>query len=337
MRAAADQARRRAGADQLALTREVPPARPPYRGRFAPSPTGPLHFGSLIAALASFCDARAAGGAWIVRIEDVDLPRARPGAERTIMAALEHYGFEWDDAVVRQSERAGLYEAAVERLRRRGEVYACACTRRELASAPLGAGGERIYPGTCRDGVPPGRAARAARAWRLRVNDARIEWRDRLQGAQTQHLARDVGDFVVQRADGLFAYQLAVVVDDAAQGITDVVRGADLIASTARQIFLQRCLGLPTPSYLHVPIALDAGGEKLSKQTRAAPLPAAAMPALVAAWRFLEQPLPSGSRAPATVAEFWQWAVPAWNPARLPPVTMIPAPAAFRPDTCGGV
>ena len=307
------------------------------RGRFAPSPSGPLHFGSLIAAVASYCDARVAGGDWLVRIEDVDLPRARPGAERTILTALERCGFAWDGPVVRQSERGALYEDALERLRHHGDVYACACTRRELETVPIGAGGERVYPGTCRDGVPADRVQRNARAWRIRVGPARIDWRDRLQGPQSQDLARDVGDFVVQRADSLFAYQLAVVVDDDVQGITEVVRGADLIASTARQILLQRRLGCTTPSYLHVPIAVDAAGKKLSKQTHAAPIPAAALPALVAAWRFLDQPLPSGSGAPATVAEFWQWAISAWNPARLPTVSMLPAPAAFRPDASGGV
>ena len=311
--------------------------RPAYRGRFAPSPTGPLHFGSLIAAVASYCDARAAGGEWHVRIEDIDLPRARPGAERAIMSALERYGFAWDGPVVRQSERTAMYKHALDALRDRDDVYACACTRRELEAAPIGAGGERVYPGTCRDGVPANRSGRSARAWRLRVGAARMAWRDRLQGPQAQDLARDVGDFVVQRADGLFAYQLAVVVDDDAQGITDVVRGADLMASTARQILLQQRLACATPSYLHVPIAIDAHGEKLSKQTRAAPLPAAPLPALVAAWRFLEQPLPSGSGAPATIPEFWQWSISAWNPARLPPVPMLPAPAAFRPDASGSV
>jgi glutamyl-Q tRNA(Asp) synthetase len=303
----------------------------PRRGRFAPSPTGPLHFGSLIAAIASYCDARIAGGAWLVRMEDVDLPRARPGAERSIMNALERYGFEWDGPVVRQSERSALYESALAQLATQGDVYACACTRRDLASAPLGAGGEHVYPGTCRDGIPADRAQRIARAWRFNVDAARIEWRDRLQGAQTQDLAREVGDFVVKRADGLYAYQLAVVVDDALQGITDVVRGSDLIASTARQILLQRRLGYATPTYLHVPIAIDAAGLKLSKQTLAAPVPEAPLAALVAAWRFLDQPLPSGSAAPATVAEFWQSALDAWNPSRLPPVAMLLAPAAFRP------
>lgn len=315
----------------------APGARPSYRGRFAPSPTGPLHFGSLIAALASYCDARAADGEWIVRIEDVDTPRARPGSERSILATLERYGFEWDGPVIRQSERTALYSAALEELQAQGELYACACARRELETAPIGAGGERVYPGTCRAGVRTAHPRRAARAWRMRVGSARIDWRDRLQGPQAQDLARDVGDFVVLRADGLFSYQLAVIVDDGAQGITDVVRGADLIASTARQMLLQQRLGLASPSYLHVPIAIGGTGEKLSKQTHAAPLPAAPLPALIAAWRFLEQPLPADSGAPATLAEFWQWAAAQWNPARLPPVAMLPAPAAFRPDAAGGV
>jgi len=305
----------------------------PYRGRFAPSPTGPLHFGSLIAAVASFCDARAAGGEWIVRIEDVDLPRSRPAAERAILAALERYGFAWDGPVLRQSERIAIYEAALDRLRSSGDAYPCACTRRELETAPIGAGGERVYPGTCRDGIPADRAHRPQRAWRLRASAARIEWRDRLLGPQAQDLASDIGDFVVKRADGLFAYQLAVVVDDAAQYITHVVRGADLLASTPRQIFVQQRLGYPTPRYLHVPIAVNVAGEKLSKQTRAAPLPGEPLPTLLKAWRCLDQPLPAGSAEPASVAEFWQWAIGAWNPARLPPVPMLPAPAAFGPGS----
>jgi glutamyl-Q tRNA(Asp) synthetase len=307
------------------------------RGRFAPSPTGPLHFGSLIAAVASYCDARAAGGEWLVRIEDVDLPRARPGAERAILSALERYGFAWDGPVVRQSERGDVYAAALDRLRAQGDVYECACTRRELAGAPIGAGGEHVYAGFCRDGIPPDRAQRTARALRFRVRSARVEWRDRLQGLQTQDLAREVGDFVVKRADGLFAYQLAVVVDDAEQGITDIVRGSDLIASTARQILLQRHLGIATPSYLHVPIAIDAAGLKLSKQTLAAPVPDVALPALVAAWRFLDQSLPGGSAGPATVDEFWRSALASWNPARLPPVPMLPAPAEFLTEAARGV
>jgi len=308
-----------------------------YRGRFAPSPTGPLHFGSLIAAVASYCDARAAGGEWIVRMEDVDSPRSHPGAERDILSALERYGFEWDGPVVRQSERSALYAAALDELRAHDDVYPCACTRREQDAAPTGAGGEHVYAGTCRDGVPADRMERTARAWRLRVGQVRIDWCDRLQGPQTQDLGREVGDFVVRRADGLFAYQLAVVVDDDLQGVTDVVRGADLITSTARQILLLQRLGGTIPSYLHVPIAIGRDGEKLSKQTNARPLPALPLPALLAAWCFLEQPMPAGSGAPTTTAEFWQWAISAWKPARLPPVSMLPAPPAFRPDPSGGV
>ena len=319
----------------------APVAASAYRGRFAPSPTGPLHFGSLIAALASCCDARRAGGAWLVRIEDVDVPRSRPGAERAILDALERYGFAWDGPVLRQSERTALYAAALARLVAGGDAYECACTRRELEAAPLGPAGERVYPGTCRRGVPADRAARAQRAWRLRIgadgDSAVVEYRDRLAGRVVQDLARDVGDFVVKRADGYFAYQLAVVVDDGEAGITDVVRGADLAASTPRQIYLQRRLGYPTPSYLHVPVAVDARGVKLSKSTRAAALPAEPLPALVAAWRFLGQSMPDGSAAPATVAEFWALAVTAWTRSRLPPVPALPARSPFRPGSVGPV
>ena len=294
------------------------------RGRFAPSPTGPLHFGSLVAALASWCDARVAGGDWLVRIEDVDEPRTRPGAEDDILATLRRYGFAWDGPVLRQSDRGARYAAALERLREANLVYPCACTRRELESAPLGSGGDRVYPGTCRGGIAPARAARAQRAWRVRVGSEPIAFTDRLQGPQAQDLAHDVGDFVVLRADGLYAYQLAVVVDDDEQRITDVVRGADLLASTPRQIFLQRALGCTQPRYLHVPVALNAAGEKLSKQTGASPLPQDPLPMLAAAWRFLDQP--PFAAPPRTVAEFWTHAIAAWTPARLPPVVMLPGP-----------
>jgi glutamyl-Q tRNA(Asp) synthetase len=298
-------------------------ARPPsYRGRFAPSPTGPLHFGSLVAALASCCDARSAGGEWLVRIEDVDTPRSSERTADAILATLEAYGFEWDGEVVRQSARTALYEAAFDRLSIGARIYACSCTRKELATAPIGSGGERVYPGTCRNGVP---TERKACAWRLIVSDEEIGFLDRLQGRHRQRLDRDVGDFIVRRADGIFAYQLAVVVDDAAQGITHVVRGSDLLASTPRQIWLQRQLGLPTPAYLHHPIAILASGEKLSKQTGARPLDDAdPLPALVRAWQFLEQP--ESPAPPASIAEFWQWARRAWAPAALPPVLMLPVP-----------
>ena len=292
-----------------------------YRGRFAPSPSGPLHFGSLVAAMASWCDARASKGDWLLRIEDVDQTRSRPGASDTILATLEAYGFEWDGAVVRQSERSGLYAAALEDLIRRRMAFACACTRRELELAAPGKSGERVYPGTCRQGVPAGREGRS---WRVAVSDEIVRFQDRLQGMQEQQLARDVGDFVLKRADGLFAYQLAVVVDDCLQGITHVVRGADLLLSTPRQIWLQRLLGYAAPSYLHHPIALDARGRKLSKQAGAKALSPHPLSQLREAWTFLDQSEPPSP--PASVGEFWRWAHVAWNARRLPPVIMLPAP-----------
>lgn len=300
---------------------------PRRRGRFAPSPTGPLHFGSLIAALASYCDARVHGGDWLLRIEDVDEPRSRRGAEDAILRTLSRYRFVWDGAVERQSARTSRYEAALDTLVRHGQAYPCACTRRELEVAPLAAGGERVYPGTCRSGVPPYRSQRAQRAWRVRVGDAAVAYADRLQGLQSQALGRDVGDFVIKRADGLFAYQLAVVVDDADQSITDVVRGADLLSSTPRQIHLQQLLGTRTPTYLHIPVAINGAGEKLSKQTRALALPDDPLPPLLAAWRFLDQPAPLAYVHDVTA--FWRHALGTWTPTRLPPVSMLPAPARF--------
>ena len=306
----------------------APPAR--YRGRFAPSPTGPLHFGSLVAALASYCDARAADGEWLVRIEDVDYPRRRPDAEAQILATLERYGFQWDGEVVRQSDRIPLYDDALARLRQAGRVYACTCTRRELDAAPIGISGERIYPGICRDRPQPSGIDRRRHAWRVRVATEVRTCNDRLQGAQRHDLAQDVGDFVVRRSDGLFAYQLAVVVDDGEQQITDVVRGADLLSSTPRQILLQDLLGLPTPTYLHVPVAINPSGEKLSKQTRANALADKPLPALLAAWRFLGQP--PFAEPPADVTEFWQVANASWRTTRLPPVPMLPVPTAMDAD-----
>lgn len=300
-----------------------PPRSVTRRGRFAPSPTGPLHFGSLVAALASYCDARHRGGEWLVRIEDVDTPRSRPGAEREILATLARCGFTSDAPVLRQSERNDRYEAALARLAAAGLVYPCACTRRDLETAPVNAIGERVYAGTCRDGIDAARA-HAPRAWRVRVRQAHEAFTDGAQGAQTQDLARDVGDFIVRRADGLFAYQLAVVVDDAAQEIDSVVRGADLLASTPRQIYLQRCLALPTPEYLHVPVAIDDTGHKLSKQTQAQALSGDPVPALLAAWRFLDQRAPE--TMPRSGAEFLAYATRAWSRARIPPVPMLLAP-----------
>src|SRR5688572_9083109 len=296
------------------------------RGRFAPSPTGPLHFGSLLAALASYCDARANGGEWLLRIEDVDVPRSRSGAEDAIVNTLARYGFTWDGAIERQSERTARYEFALARLIRDGHAYPCICTRRELERTAVGVGGERIYPGTCREGMASDRSG-SQRAWRVRVGNDVIAFTDRLQPTQSQALATEVGDFVVRRADGLFAYQLAVVVDDAEQAISDVVRGAGLLASTPRQIHLQRLLGMLTPRYLHIPVAINAAGEKLSKQTHALALPDDPLPALLAAWRFLDQPAPP--TAPRDVDTFWRHALACWTPTRLPPVSMLPAPARY--------
>ena len=262
----------------------------PYVGRFAPSPTGPLHAGSLAAALASWLDARAHGGQWLLRIEDVDGPRAVAGAAEAIVATLAAFGFEHDGEIMFQSTRDAAYQAAFDRLRTAGAVYACACTRREIADSVAGVhehafGRELVYPGTCRDGIAAGRDARA---WRVRVPAGNLGFDDGYAGAQAQDLARDVGDFVLRRADGQWAYQLAVVVDDAAQGVTHVVRGADLLDSTARQIHLCRLLDFPLPRYMHVPVVTNHAGEKLSKQTRALALdPAARERELEAAWRHL--------------------------------------------------
>ncbi|HEY0877278.1 MAG TPA: tRNA glutamyl-Q(34) synthetase GluQRS [Zeimonas sp.] len=245
--------------------------RTPYVGRFAPSPTGPLHAGSLVAALASRLDARAHRGRWLLRIEDLDAPREMPGAARAIVDTLAHLGFRHDGEIVFQSRRDDAYRRAFRRLVAAGHAYPCACTRREIADSVLRAGearvdGEKPYPGTCRHGMPAGRAARA---WRVRVDATPVRWDDRRAGARCDRLDEQVGDFVVRRADGQWAYQLAVVVDDDAQGVTDVVRGADLLDSTSRQLHLRRLLDLPAPRHLHVPVLVDANGAKLSKQTGA--------------------------------------------------------------------
>lgn len=248
--------------------------RPPplYVGRFAPSPTGPLHAGSLVAALASWLDARAHGGRWLVRIEDVDTPRCVPGAEAEILSQLDQLGLRPDVPPLRQSERGALYQAALDRLQQDGMAYPCACTRQQIVAANTARGllpsrhAELVYPGTCRP-ENGGLHDRRARSWRLHLPAAAlVDWHDRRLGAQRQAVDRAVGDFVLRRADGLWAYQLAVVADDAAQGVTHVVRGEDLADNTARQILLQRALGLPTPRYLHTPLVRAADGEKLSKQ-----------------------------------------------------------------------
>lgn len=290
-----------------------------YVGRFAPSPTGPLHAGSLVAAFASWLDARAHGGRWLVRIEDVDRPRCVPGADEVILQQLAACGLVPDAPVVWQSHRDPLYQAALGRLVDAGWAYPCACSRKDVLEALAAAGvqrprhGELVYPGTCRYGLR-GRDPRAMRALAARRVCAGwqgivIDWQDRRLGRQTQDLTREVGDFVLRRADGLWAYQLAVVVDDADQGVTDVVRGEDLADNTPRQIHLQRLLGLPTPRYLHTPLVRGAHGEKLSKQTGAEPFDATQpVGALRAAGSVLGLSLPA-----APLADLLAQAVRAWG------------------------
>jgi glutamyl-Q tRNA(Asp) synthetase len=323
-----------------------------YRGRFAPSPTGPLHVGSLVSALASWLDARARGGSWLVRIDDIDGPRTVPGAAAEILATLEHFGMHADEPPVWQSRRTAHYARAFAQLQATGLVYPCGCTRKEIADSLLHAHARHTtlaYPGTCRDGLH----GKALRAWRLRVpdslpegpagaaassassgaagdaeagathriatntangaadNPAVVRFDDRWQGPQSQDLATEVGDFVLYRADGQWAYQLAVVVDDADAGITHIVRGADLLDSTARQIYLQRCLHVPTPSYLHVPVVVNEAGEKLSKQTGAQALDTSRpLAALQAAARHLGLDL--SASAPDSLDAFYAAATPAW-------------------------
>jgi glutamyl-Q tRNA(Asp) synthetase len=304
---------------------EAPSVVSGYRGRFAPSPTGPLHFGSLLAALASYADARAHDGVWLLRIEDLDRPRAVPGAADAIQRTLHAFGFEWDEPVVFQSARLDAYDAALARLDALGLVYGCGCSRAEIAArARLGIEGP-IYPGTCRDGLPPGRRARSLR---LRTEAESILFEDRIQGRQGHSIAESIGDFVLRRADGLHAYQLAVVVDDAWQAVTQVVRGADLLLSTPRQIGLQRALALPTPTHAHVPLVLDEQGRKLSKSLAAAPVDDGdPLPALRLAWRLLgQEPLDEAGSS----REFWRRAAAGWRIERVPPrssLSLRPEPA----------
>ena len=281
--------------------------------------------------MASHADARFHRGRWLLRIEDLDPPRESKAAAAGIPVVLERYGFEWDGPILYQSTRGDAYAAALDSLIGRGLAFECSCTRSDVAGAPIGAGGERIYPGTCRNGIPvDGRVHQPNHlAWRLRVDGVDgvdrvgagtgvIEFVDRIQGRQQQRLASDVGDFVIRRADGFWAYQLAVVDDDRDQGVTDSVRGADLLASTPRQILLQRYLGAIEPRYAHVPLAVNQSGEKLSKQTLAVALPATdPVPVLLAAWRFLEQAEPQ--TRPADAREFWSWAIARWDIGRIDP------------------
>jgi glutamyl-Q tRNA(Asp) synthetase len=281
-----------------------------YRGRFAPSPTGPLHAGSLVAALASWLDARVHGGAWLVRVEDVDTPRCIRGVDAEILRQLALCGLRPDQPPWRQSERGPVYAHALQSLRARGAAYPCACTRKDIEAwwvargAPHQADGERVYPGTCRQGL----AGKPPRAVRYRAEGI-VPWFDRRLGMQTQDVGATVGDFVLHRGDGLWAYQLAVVVDDAAQGINHIVRGEDLTDNTARQILLQRALGVPTPAYLHTPLVLAADGRKLSKQNGAVALDLRdPVLALAAAGAVLGLHLPTAR----TPSQWLESALPAW-------------------------
>jgi glutamyl-Q tRNA(Asp) synthetase len=292
----------------------------PYRGRFAPSPTGPLHFGSLIAAVGSFLDARSRGGEWLVRIEDLDPPRELDGAAEDILRTLEAFGLCWDGEVMYQSQRQDAYQQALEQLEHGQLIYPCGCSRKDIQENAAPSGSGNVYPGTCRYGLPQGREARSLR---LHVPDLDVRFSDRLQGDIAERLPEKSGDFILRRADGLFAYQLAVVVDDAEQGITDVVRGADLLESTCRQIFLFQSLGYAPPRYLHLPVAVNGSGEKLSKQTNApAVSPQRAVPSLTTALRFLDQRVPEGLED-SQLADFWDWAVQNWESERIPNARMI--------------
>lgn len=292
-----------------------------YVGRFAPSPTGPLHFGSLIAAVASYCEAKLHRGQWLLRMEDLDKTREVPGAASTILQQLEAFGFEWDGTVTYQSQRDSYYAAALDYLKQQNLVYPCTCTRKEIADSSSRTGIEGlIYPGTC---LTHPLKKQAAAAWRIKCPNGALSFHDAVQGDISQDLKHDIGDFILKRADGLFAYQLAVVVDDAVQGITHVVRGADLLNSTPRQIYLQQMLNYATPSYAHIPVAANAAGEKLSKQTLAAPLDVNSAPLqLFAALEFLGQNPPDALQH-ESLASIWHWVFANWQLSKVPTLKSI--------------
>lgn len=314
-----------------------------YRGRFAPSPTGPLHFGSLVAAVGSYLDAKHHHGSWLVRMEDLDTPRCVAGAADDILRTLALFGLHSDEPIVYQSRRTAAYEEALQHLKESGAVYACCCTRKEIADSAMQGIEGFVYPGTCRNVIPPlslnpspasVRGEQKQAAWRVRTDfipspaslpSSPIEFDDALQGRLTQNLEREIGDFVVKRADGVFAYQLAVVVDDALQNITHVVRGADLLNSTARQIHLQCLLRLTTPAYMHLPVAVNEAGEKLSKQTLAAPVDVAhPATALIRVLNFLRQE-PPAELAIGDVRAVLDWSIQNWDVTKLQGVKSIHA------------
>ncbi len=290
-----------------------------YRGRFAPSPTGPLHFGSLVAAVGSYCQAKSQGGEWLVRMEDLDPPREAQGAADNILRTLEAYHLNWDGSVLYQSQRLDAYEHALNQLSTSGHTFPCACTRKSIEEANQknnqGNSPPNIYPGTCRKGLSPGTTARATR---VRVNSETLSFHDSLQGTQKINLGSDVGDFVVKRADGLFAYHLAVVVDDAFQEISEIVRGTDLLDSTPHHLYLQKLLAIQTPLYAHLPVAVNARGEKLSKQTHAPAIDIMPPgPMLEKALTFLGHS-PDADVINATPETLLKWAVENWDLERIP-------------------
>lgn len=286
-----------------------------YRGRFAPSPTGPLHFGSLVAAIGSYLDAKSNQGKWLVRIEDIDFQREVPGAASEILFALESLGMEWDEEIIFQTRRSEVYREALNRLENQNLIYPCVCSRKEIADSSIMGLSGPIYPGTCLKNPP---LLDNSYSLRIQTNENQIQFQDILKGTYSQKLKLETGDFVLRRADGIYAYQLAVVVDDAEQGITHVVRGADLLNSTPRQIFLQQLLGYNMPRYMHLPIVTNAAGEKLSKQTNAEPIDIAnALPQLVKALYFLGQN-PPPEILESDISSFWQWARENWQINRIP-------------------
>lgn len=297
-----------------------------YVGRFAPSPTGPLHFGSLVAALASFLDAKANGGRWLVRIEDIDETRCDPAYATDILRTLQAFGLQWDGEVTVQTARKALYGAVLQRLQSQGLVYACGCSRKEIADSATDGVEGPVYPGTCRHKE----LSAYGNSMRIRTTMDKIFFTDLVQGEIEQNVGKDIGDFVLKRRDGLFAYQLAVVADDADQGVTHVVRGADLLDSTARQIYLQQLLGYPTPEYLHIPVAVNARGQKLSKQTLAIAVAATrdgVQEVLLSALRFLGQPTTATANT-ASVSELLASAARNWDRGRIARVRTLPASPA---------
>ena len=305
-------------------------ASPPYVGRFAPSPTGPLHFGSLLAAVASYLEAQRHAGRWLLRIDDIDPPREQAGAADRILAALERYGFEWHGHAVFQRNSEAAHAAALRRLLDAGLAYPCGCSRSDLADTPGGPLGP-VYPGTCRNGCDA-----AETAIRVRTTDEPVGFEDVLQGYQGQRLETESGDFVIWRRDGLVAYHLAVVVDDALAGVTDIVRGVDLMDSSPRQIWLQRQLGYATPRYAHIPVALNRHGQKLSKSTGAGGISLRApQAALVRALTALRQS-PPADLAAGSIGDVWNWARANWEIGRLQGILHVSAEdGAMAPEQNG--